>query len=120
MQWKTKLVEGWYAQGYRAGDQSRLPTVGSTAFSAASRGRKSPITCGVGMGELRRHNFEIKEESKGKEKDRRDEKGKGTEKGEEAWGNHQTLGEPVWLTRSKVDPPKSDKSKDCNQKKGVQ
>ena len=55
--------------------------VGSTAFSATSRGRKSPITCGVGMGELCRHNFEIKEESKGKEKDRRDEKGKGTEKG---------------------------------------
>ena len=91
--------------------------VGSTAFSATSRGRKSPITCGVGMGELCRHNFEIREESKGKEKDRRDEKGKGTEKGGEAWGNHQTLGEPVWLTRSKVDPPKSDKSKDCNQKK---
>ena len=92
-----------------------IKKVGSTAFSATSRRRKSPITCGVGMGEL--HNFEIKEESKGKEKDRRDEKGKGTEKGGEAWGNHQTLGEPVWLTRSKVDPPKSDKSKDCNQKK---
>ena len=23
MQWKTKLVEGWYAQSYRAGDHSR-------------------------------------------------------------------------------------------------
>ena len=55
--------------------------VGSTAFSATSQGRKSPITCGVGMGELCRHSFEIKEESKGKEKDTRDEKGKGTEKG---------------------------------------
>ena len=65
------------------------------------------------MGELCRHNFEIREESKGKEKDRRDEKGKGTEKGGEAWGNHQTPGELVWS-------PKSNKSKDCNQKKGSQ
>ena len=24
MQWKTKLVERWYAQSYRAGDHSRL------------------------------------------------------------------------------------------------
>ena len=35
-----------------------------------------------------------------------DEKGKGTEKGGEAWGNHQTLGEPVWLTRARETPEK--------------
>ena len=80
----------------------------STAFSATSRGRKSPITCGVGMGELRRHSFESREESKGEEKDRRDER----EKEGMAWGTHQTLGEPVWLTRSKVvNPQKGDCSK---------
>ena len=48
----------------------------STAFSATDRGRKSPITCGVGMGKLRRHSFESRKESKGEEKDRRDERGK--------------------------------------------
>ena len=53
-----------------------------------------------------RHSFAIEEQSKGEEKDRRDEKGKGTEKRGSARGTHQTLGEPVWLTRRKVEIPR--------------
>ena len=55
--------------------------------------------------------IEIKEESNEKNKDERDEKGKQTKGGWE-WGKHQTPGEPVWLTGSKVvNPLKGDKSK---------
>ena len=70
------------------------------------------------FGCAKKKKIEIKEESKEKNNDRRDEKGKETKGEGQAWGTHQTLGEPVWLTRSKVvNPQKGDKNKE---KKGGQ
>ena len=50
MQLKTKLVERWWHLATGPVIIIVVKKVGSTAFSATSRGRRSTSTCGAGEG----------------------------------------------------------------------